>query len=616
MKSLTIVIPLYMSKHEMYDVYKNVPKNNKAFDILFINDDSSEKEVDFAINNNRNLGKFWSIINSLRNINSKYFLSIDPDDILFGGIDWNKLGILAGEIEKLDQEYDLLINSHWWIDLNDEIKYIPSNETSHIFNACSIYNVKNVEQTVKEINLHFKNESLTYFEDALLLSLTSRSGKILEIDVPFYKYFADRGVTQKPVSHLLEIEQARRVLSNILNNANLKILDDRINFRMNRVKSYLLIKNDVIVDHLIKEINESSKVSILVIWEDSKQLDMLTRHLRQSESIMKNITLVSYDWTFHKYFNSFDNYERSQKIENFLDSFDIVISQEYLVNLKVDYRRKNKNKPLFIELYHGTYAKRPMDFLWKGNNEIDFIVSPNDYTTDIYKSIGFNDNQILKFGYPRNNYYHEINTDLVNKEIREELKIDASSEIVLFAPTWVPNYNEKFNNIIFNLKTLVNDLKPNEVLLVWPHSNNITTSKNITYSTEFLTEEEKSKIYFRSEKHDWYKNRKYMDGADIMSIAKRMITDYSSIIFDFKNIYGREISFYTPELDRYQNKNTIECYEEEFKDWGKIGNIKIDRTKDFNFIESFKNYDYYSKDADLRLFEFVVEQIEELKWKK
>ena len=80
--------------------------------------------------------------------------------------------------------------------------------------------------------------------------------------------------------------------------------------------------------------------------------------------------------------------------------------------------------------YHANFVKEA--------NRWDALISPNDYSTQIFRSaFGFN-NQILKVGYPRNDELINSSADDI-VALKQEMGIPLDKKVVLYAPTYRDN---------------------------------------------------------------------------------------------------------------------------------------------------------------------------------
>lgn len=169
--------------------------------------------------------------------------------------------------------------------------------------------------------------------------------------------------------------------------------------------------------------------------------------------------------------------------------------------------------------------------------EWDYLISPNRYTTDILRSAFGYDGKILETGYPRNDILYNA-TDSQIKQIKEDLNLPEDKKIVLYAPTWRDDEYYDAAKMHFELKLdlekLKNSIGDDYILLVRTHyfiSDNLDLSKFKGFA---------------------YDVSKYDDIAELYLISDILITDYSSVFFDFANL-RRPILYYTYDLEKYEN---------------------------------------------------------------
>lgn len=229
MKNLTIVIPFYTSK-ENVDEIVNIFKEQNLFNcnILFINDQPIQTfEFDFQnknytfINQKENKGKFWSIVESIEKnrIHTEYFLTIDPDDILLGCINFELLQKLIFKINECDK-HDFFINSYF---LKEDLKIKKKNKfnISVFLTPNIIYNTNNIRLEIEKKKIKYYGEKLSYYEDKLFTILTSNEQKHKYLNYPFYTYNKYIGMTSKKTEYMSEIKQAKELLAIIIKDKNI-----------------------------------------------------------------------------------------------------------------------------------------------------------------------------------------------------------------------------------------------------------------------------------------------------------------------------------------------------------------------------------------------------------
>ena len=231
----------------------------------------------------------------------------------------------------------------------------------------------------------------------------------------------------------------------------------------------------------------------------------------------------------------------------------------WIFNCKMPEYLKKGNR-IYMQTWHGTPLKRlGFDQQDTGRKEYyragdsfeamarsyeadskryDFMISANKFSTRVFQT-GFHvkPEQLAEIGYPRNDYF--INADEAEKmRIRRELGIPDDKKVLFYAPTWRDNtYNMK--GYTFELKADFHRWKEmigDEWVLVYkPHYLIVSN----------LSEEEKKSL------EDFlYDIPAAEDIAPYYVIADAMVTDYSSVFFDY-SVLGRPTYFYMYDLKEY-----------------------------------------------------------------
>lgn len=213
-----------------------------------------------------------------------------------------------------------------------------------------------------------------------------------------------------------------------------------------------------------------------------------------------------------------------------------------------------KQNQIYINTWHGTPLKH-MGFdiennLFGAQNTMknflssDFIITPNSYTSAIFKQAfkleNINDNAIVEVGYPRIDA--TLNTekaDMIHylKSVHNN-NID-DSPILLYSPTWRgENVNDPDDNVEELIKT-VNSLNKN------------TDYQVLLKVHPFIYEKAKSYSELNS-----YLIDDTVDTNELLSIVDLLVTDYSSIFFDFL-VTKKPIIFYIPDYEFYQQNRGL-----------------------------------------------------------
>jgi CDP-glycerol glycerophosphotransferase len=205
------------------------------------------------------------------------------------------------------------------------------------------------------------------------------------------------------------------------------------------------------------------------------------------------------------------------------------------------------------QTWHGTPLKRigfDIDNLQMSNKSYleqfarevtkwDALISPNPFSSEIFARAFRYSGPILEIGYPRNDvFFHEAERRARAAAVRERLGLPADRRIILYAPTWRDNQYDKSGRYKFSMKLdlerMYRVLGDEAVLLIRGHqlvAQRVDTSMFGGFARNVST---------------------YPDISDLYLVADVLITDYSSVMFDYVNT-GRPMLFYTYDLEAYRD---------------------------------------------------------------
>ncbi|UAS85166.1 CDP-glycerol glycerophosphotransferase family protein [Staphylococcus pseudintermedius] len=211
-----------------------------------------------------------------------------------------------------------------------------------------------------------------------------------------------------------------------------------------------------------------------------------------------------------------------------------------------------KPQQIYINTWHGTPLKH-MGFDVKNNLKgsqntmknflaSDYMISPNAHTTNIFKHAfkldGLYSGEILEIGYPRIDLTINTTANEAREYLAEHLNLK-KNPIILYCPTWRgKNVNDPENSLlnVFEEIKLLNQKLPHQVL-VKVHPFVYNKAKEMPELKPYLVPD-------------------FLDTNQLMPAVDLMITDYSSIFFDFL-VTDKPIVFYVPDLDKYQNERGV-----------------------------------------------------------
>ncbi|TQL66596.1 CDP-glycerol glycerophosphotransferase [Nocardioides albertanoniae] len=160
----------------------------------------------------------------------------------------------------------------------------------------------------------------------------------------------------------------------------------------------------------------------------------------------------------------------------------------------------------------------------------DRLISPSPYCSEILpRAFGF-EGEVLESGYPRNDVLAAGDRDQVRAAIRKRLDIPDDQRVVLYTPTW----RDSFSKVLYLDPEKVVAALPDVTVLVRGHVN---TSTGASVAPELAGRIRDVTLY--------------PDINDLFLAADVLVTDYSSVMFDFA-ILDRPQLFLVPDLEEYE----------------------------------------------------------------
>ena len=267
-------------------------------------------------------------------------------------------------------------------------------------------------------------------------------------------------------------------------------------------------------------------------------------------------------------------------------------SKYWVVNLLINTGVKKKKNQVYVQCWHGTPLKKLRYDIEKDNvlnsisevrkrNDLDaikfdYFISPSKFCTEKFTS-AFNlkklnnENIFIEKGYPRNDYLFNYKKSDI-KKIKKELNIPLNKKVILYAPTFRDNQVNE-NGYTYNVELDFNKLK-----------NEFSKEYVILFRAHYFIA---NKFDFKKYNNFVYDVSKYEDINELYIISDILITDYSSVFFDFANL-KKPILFYMYDYNNY--KNNLRDFYIDLKELpGPI--LKKENT----LIKEIKNIDNYSK---------------------
>ena len=279
-------------------------------------------------------------------------------------------------------------------------------------------------------------------------------------------------------------------------------------------------------------------------------------------------------------------------------SYYLVLSKvKYLFNdTTFAYSFVKKEGQTYVNTWHGTPLKM-MGNDAKSEKHIsgnvkrnfmfaDYLIYPNlEMQAKMTNAFDLNDltrGSALNIGYPRNAILFDQKKE---EETRKQLNL-AQRRVIVYLPTWRDNFKDSAAYINESLRYLDKKLSDNDVLYVKMHvlAEEELELADLTHVKAFPSE---------------------LETYEVLNTADILISDYSSVIFDFANT-RKKIILFTFDLAEYISTRGLYYSLADFP-FAQVNNVK-ELMKEINndeisnydsFIAKFCTYDSISASADL-----------------
>ena len=246
---------------------------------------------------------------------------------------------------------------------------------------------------------------------------------------------------------------------------------------------------------------------------------------------------------------------------------------------------------VYLQTWHGTPLKKlaaDMDDVFMPGTDIenykrnflkessnwDYLISPNKYSTEIFRRAFAFNKEMIESGYPRNDYLYTTNNDKDIQALKEKYNIPTDKKVILYAPTWRDDqYFEKGKykfNLELDLKQMQKQLGDRYVILLRLHyliANNIDVSDVQGFAFDFSHHEDIRELYM---------------------VSDLLITDYSSVFFDYANL-KRPMIFFVYDIEDYRDRLRGFYFKFEEKAPGPLVKTTDEVIKEINKLEESNN---------------------------
>ena len=319
--------------------------------------------------------------------------------------------------------------------------------------------------------------------------------------------------------------------------------------------------------------------------------------------------LSNEEYSDYKFVWAFKEIEQHKELENNKNTILVKIGSKkyknymlqakyWVFNYKIaEYLYPRKNQ-VFLQCWHGTPLKRLGCDLLHYDNQLNtvkdmkkrykieakkfsYFISPSKFASEKFisawnlKEIG-KDNIILEEGYPRNDFLSNYTQEDV-QGVKKKLGLpETDKKILLYAPTYRSNQHQSGVGYVFksdvDFDKLQKELGEEFIILYRPH-------------------------YFIANQFDFAKYEGFIydvsevdDINDLYIVSDILITDYSSVFFDYANL-KRPMIFHMYDLEHYRDESNGFYLDVEEELPGKITRTDEDLIEEIKRISKEFTYD-------------------------
>ncbi|WP_018708347.1 CDP-glycerol glycerophosphotransferase family protein [Siminovitchia fordii] len=336
----------------------------------------------------------------------------------------------------------------------------------------------------------------------------------------------------------------------------------------------------------------------------------------------KNMDYDMYWSADRRHVSYFNNLDGVKSVRRFSIKWLLLMARAkyWVTNARLPLWLPKPKGTIYLQTWHGTPLKRlaadmeevhmpgtntekyKANFLFEAS-KWDYLVSPNAYSTKIFKrAFGFQ-KTMIESGYPRNDFLINSNNEVAIRKVKESCQLPTDKKIILYAPTWRDNQFYSKGKYKFDLQLDLKLLKEefgNDYIIVLRLHYLVAENLDLTGYEDFV---------FDLSMHD--------DIRELYLISDIMITDYSSVFFDYANL-KRPMIFFVYDIDDYRDNLRGFYFDFEAKAPGPLVKtteeliVEVKKLNEFGFVPSKNNEEFYNKFCyleDGRASERVVKEV-------
>lgn len=253
-------------------------------------------------------------------------------------------------------------------------------------------------------------------------------------------------------------------------------------------------------------------------------------------------------------------------------------SRVWITNSSVERGLSFKKKNTFYyNSWHGSAIKKMGSdiqksndgFKSKGSSNIDVMAAQGKFDVDVFSRVFcIQSDKFHITGLPRNDRLADYSDDYRNK-LRMLLNLNSNKKVILYAPTY-REYEFDCNGVYLTTPIDIEEWQKklsNKYILLFRAHHAVARSLNIN-DNEFIRDVSK-----------------YPKLEDLMIVSDLLISDYSSILFDY-SIMGKPMLCYTYDYEKYEKERGVYFDVREKLPSASTQDEMIERLVNLDFIEA------------------------------
>jgi CDP-glycerol glycerophosphotransferase len=234
--------------------------------------------------------------------------------------------------------------------------------------------------------------------------------------------------------------------------------------------------------------------------------------------------------------------------------YEALARSRYLIandDMPAHYRKRDGQ--IYLQTWHGTPLKRIgfdierpqfvsgasyLDHLAEDVANWDLLLSQNPFSTPILRRAFRFDGEVCEYGYPRNDVLRRPDARELAAAVRRRIGLAGGKRVVLYAPTWRDNQFYAAGRYRFDLRLDLEHahkaLGDEYVILIRGHHHMADDVPDASLPGFAINV------------------TRYPDISELFLVSDVLVTDYSSVMFDYAST-GRPMLFFTYDLGDYRD---------------------------------------------------------------